>query len=481
MCIFFVSPNLASAAKDGSAANTNSNKEPSTKLKTPSPAAKGFKIGNKRMINKSLLSEDARQKLAALKKKAAEDKISREAEAARQQAAFYHNSDIKDYADFAQQRNKKPPQGAPTSASQTTGLTEQRLREAQDNMKRAAQAAKAEKTQKLIDAARAAKAKKLAQAQRAAEETQARKVADAQRVAALQQLQQQQQAGEFPEVPGAEGPEGLPRKIKKKTKKKAPTYEYARLLAEGREVPGLTDRVRRVPAPSKKVPTQAYDAPDLDSEWDEIASQFQVPDQSQQQQQQAKKTSPGQTKKKNKIYHPDAMRSTKDILAEREREERQKQFDGQEGQDGKGLAGGALNTVGGVGQGALGTVDGLGKGALGTVGKVAGGGGPLGKVTDGAGKTLGGATRGVGNTLGATTGGVGKTLDDTTGALGRGDLLGGVGGATRGVGNTVGGIGKGLGDTVSGTVGGLGDTVGGPVGVSDSQSSCLVHRESNKY
>lgn len=220
-------------------------------------------------------------------------------------------------------------------------------------------------------------------------------------------------------------------KKKKKKRKPAPTYNLAKQLAEGKEIPGLTDKPQQaVPRAPKRAPIGAKATSMPKPE--EISELPQVP-----------KTTPGGVKKpgalpakKEKTYHPDAKIPTRQFRQQQQLgqvDQQGQQQQGQLGQQGqRGQQGGR-----GVADGALGAVNGVGQQGLGAVGQV-GGNLPI------AGKAVGGATQGVGKTLDGATRGVGNTLNNTTGALGRGDIGGTVGGATKGVGDTVGGLGKGL-------------------------------------
>lgn len=211
---------------------------------------------------------------------------------------------------------------------------------------------------------------------------------------------------------------------KKKKKKPKPTYNLAGALSKGENIPGLTDK----PKPSLPKPKQAAAAArPVQAKIGEKATSMPKPEEIEtlpveRPTQKASAKKPAGEKKKEKSYHPDAQRSTQEILDERKRQEIVQRMQ----QRRQGLGGQTMDTVGNLGQGALGTVDQVGQNL------------PVGS------QAVSGATRGVGNTLGAATKGLGSTLDNTTGALGRGDIGGTLSGATKGVGDTVGGIGKGL-------------------------------------
>lgn len=231
-------------------------------------------------------------------------------------------------------------------------------------------------------------------------------------------------------------PDGTEKKKKKKKKKPAPTYNLAKALAEGKEIPGVTDRpkptVSKVPASAPAGPVKPKAKPSIPKP-EEVCE---LPKPAPTPQLGAKKPGEAVAAKKEKVYHPSAKVPTSKFRQEelqREQQKRLQQLQQQGGQQvqqqqggKKGLAGGALDTVGGAAQDGILTIDQVGSGL------------PV------AGKAVHGATKGLGNTVGAATKGLGNTLDDTTGALGRGDIGGTLGGATKGVGNTVSGVGKGL-------------------------------------
>lgn len=236
--------------------------------------------------------------------------------------------------------------------------------------------------------------------------------------------------------------DGTGEKKKKKKRRPAPSYGMAAALSRGEEIPGLTDR----PKPQPRIPASAPARPQVprggkaEVPKPEEAERFPEPPPTPQV---AAKKPAAAAQKKEKTYHPDAMRSTKEIMAERELEEERKNLEKRQkmraeanakaqGGQGQGQGQGRGQGQGGVGDlagGALGGVNNLGQGALGTVGQV-------GSNLPVAGGAVNGATRGVGKTLDGTTRGLGET----TGALGKGDL----GGTIGGVGNTVSGLGKGL-------------------------------------